>query len=151
FTLEPIYEFVDFSFIYKYAYNTSDDLIKKEQDKKSIESGSIVLNTDIHKFSSKHENLVNFVLKNKIMIEDFKEYKSINQSFVKISLIRQIQKEIVNLSKIELYSCIRYFDYKQLRLLLDEYYNNDSQKKGKFNVSKDLKDWLINIVLENIA
>jgi hypothetical protein len=151
FALEPIYEFVDFSFIYRYAYNTSNDLRKKEDDKRSIESGGMVFNSDVYQFSSKHENLVNFVLKNKIMIEDFNEYKSINKSFVKIALIRQVQKEKVTLSKTELYSCIKYIDYKELRLLLDEYYNKDSSKKGKLEITKELKDWLIYTVFENVT
>jgi hypothetical protein len=151
FALEPIYEFVDFSFIYRYAYNASNDLRKKEDDKRTIESGGMVLNSDVYQFSSKHENLVNFVLKNKIMIEDVNEYKSINKSFVKIALIRQIQKETVTLSKIELYSCIKYIDYKELRLLLDEYYDKNSAKKGKLQIDKELKDWLINTVFENIT
>jgi hypothetical protein len=151
FALEPIYEFVDFSFIYRYAYNASNDLRKKEDDKRTIESGGMVLNSDVYQFSSKHENLVNFVLKNKIMIEDFNEYKSINKSFVKIALIRQVQKETVTISKIELYSCIKYFDYKELRLIFDEYYNKDSSKKGKLELTKELKDWLINILFENVT
>ena len=151
FALEPIYEFVDFSFIYKYAYNVTNDLRKKEKDKRTIESGGMVLNTDVYKFSSKHKNLLNFVLKNKIMIEDFSEYKSINKSFVKIALIRQVQKETVSLSKTELYSCIKYFDYKELRLLLDEYYSKDSLQKGKLEVTEELRDWLINTVFENVT
>ena len=151
FALEPIYEFVDFSFIYKYAYNTSNDLKKTEDAKSTIQAGGFVLHSDIYKFSSKHENLVNYVLKNKIMIEDYNEYKSINKSFVKIALIRQVQKETVTLSKTELYSCIKYIDYKELRLLLDEFYNKDSSKKGKLKIAKELKDWLINIVFENVT
>lgn len=151
FALEPIYEFVDFSFIYRYAYNASNELRKKEDDKRSIEAGGMVFNSDVYQFSSKHDNLVNFVLKNKIMIEDFSEYKSINKSFVKIALIRQVQNETVTLSKIELYSCIKYIDYKELRLLFDEYYNKDSSKKGKFDINKALKEWLINTVFENVT
>jgi hypothetical protein len=151
FALEPIYEFVDFSFIYRYAYNASNDLRKKEDDKRTIESGGMVLSSDVDQFSSKHENLVNFVLKNKIMIEDFNEYRSINKSFVKIALIRQVQKETVTLSKTELYSCIKYLDYKELRLLLDEFYNKGSSKKGKLEITNELNNWLVNTVFENVT
>ncbi len=151
FALEPIYEFVDFSFIYRYAYSISNERKKKEKDKRTIESGGMVFNSDIYQYSSKHENLVNFVLKNKIMIENNNEYKSINESFVNIALIRQVQKDTITLSKTELYSCIKYIDYKELRLLLDEYYKKDSLKKGKLELSKTEKDWLINTVLENIT
>jgi len=121
FVLEPIYEFVSFSFIYKSVYRVSNDLRKKEDEKRTIESGGIIFSSNINQFSSKHENLVSFVLKNKIMIEDYNEYKSINKSLVNIALIRQIQKQTFKLSKTELYSCIRHIDYKDLRLMLDEY------------------------------
>ncbi|SHG94773.1 NAD-dependent protein deacetylase, SIR2 family [Flavobacterium micromati] len=151
FALEPIYEFVDFSFLYRYAYRVSNDLRKKEEDKRTIKSGGMIFNSDVYQFSSKHENLVNFVLKNKIMIEDYNEYKSINKSFVSIALIRQIQKETVTLSKTELYSCIKYIDYKDLRILFDEYYDKNSTNKGKLELDEDLKGWLINTVFENIT
>ncbi len=149
--LEPIYEFVDFSFIYRYAYSISNERKKKEKDKRMIESGGMVFNSNIYQSSSKHENLVNFVLKNKIMIENYDEYKSINESFVNIALIRQIQQETVTLSKTELYSCIKYIDYKDLRLLLDEYYDKNSANKGKLQIDQQLKDWLINTVFENVT
>ncbi|MPL87888.1 hypothetical protein SDC9_33901 [bioreactor metagenome] len=151
FALEPIYEFINFSFIYRYAYKASNDLRKKEGDKKTIKSGGLVFNSDIYQFSSKHENFINFVLKNKIMIEDYNEYKSINKSFVSIALIRQIQNETIALSKTELYSCIKYINYNDLRLLLDEYYDKSSAEKGKLQIDNELKDWLISTVFENIT
>lgn len=151
FALEPIYEFVDFSFLYRYSYRVSNDLRKKEEDKKTIKSGGMIFNNDVYQFSSKHENLVNFVLKNKIMIEDYNEYKSINKSFISIALIRQIQKETVTLSKTELYSCIKYIDYKDLRILFDEYYDKNSTNKGKLELDEEKKGWLINIIFENVT
>ena len=148
--LEPIYEFVDFTLLYQLFYKVSQDLKQKEKHKKTIEAGGGVFDTNIHRFASEHENLINFVLKNKIMIEDFQEYRKINQLFVQITLTRQVQKERVTLSKIELYSCIKYFDYDDLLSLFKEYYYNDSPSKGKFEISDELKKWLIETVLENL-
>ncbi len=148
--LEPIYNFINISFIYQYAYNIAEGLRKTEDSKRTIEFGGMVFNSDIHKFSSKHENLVFFVLRNKIMIENFTEYRSINEHFVRIAIIRQIQNEISSLNRIELFSCIKYIDYKILKLLLDDFYNHESEKKGKFQISKEDKAWLINIVFDNI-
>lgn len=85
------------------------------------------------------------------MIEDYNEYKSINKSFVSIALIRQIQNETIALSKTELYSCIKYINYNDLRLLLDEYYDKSSAEKGKLQIDNELKDWLISTVFENIT
>lgn len=149
--LEPIYDFVNFSFLYRYEYDISTELNKKEKEKKTIESGGMVLNSDIFKFSAKHENLVNFVLKNKIMIEDYTEYRAINENFVKIALIRQIEEKNITLTKTELYSCVKYIDYKELLPLLNEYYNKDSAKKGKFQILNELKEWMINCVFENVT
>ncbi len=80
--LEPIYEFIDFSFIYKYAYNVAEELKKTENSKKTIEAGGMVLNSDIFKFSSKHENFLNFIFRNNIMLENYGGFKKINKSFV---------------------------------------------------------------------
>ena len=37
FALEPIYEFIDFAFIYRYAFNVSEELKKTEEAKRTIE------------------------------------------------------------------------------------------------------------------
>ena len=149
--LEPIYNFIDMSFIYIYAYSIAEELKKKEDSKRIIEHGGFVFNSDIYKYSSKHENLVLFVLRNKIMIETFEEYRSINKQFVQIAIIRQIQSANISLNRIELFSCIKYIDYKELKLLLDDYYNYESEKKGTFQLSEEDENWLINIVFENIV
>lgn len=149
--LEPIYEFVDFTFIYRYAYNVSKDLKKTEEAKSTVEAGGVVLHSDVHKFSARHENLVSFVLKNKILIEDYEEYKTINKAFVKIALMRQILNDSVTLSKIELYSCIKYIKYKELQDLFEDFFDDSSKHKGKLYVTDELKGWLINEVLVNVA
>jgi hypothetical protein len=151
FALEPIYEFIDFTFIYRYAYNISEELKNTEDAKRTIENGGMVLHSDIYKFSSKHENLVSFVLKNKIMIENFNEYKTINKTFVRIALIRQIQKKAITLTKTELYTCIKYIDYKELKFILDDFYNKESDNKGKFQLVSEVKNWIINTVFRNIT
>jgi hypothetical protein len=148
--LKPVYDFVDFSLIYKYFHHTAEELKKNEERKRSIESGWKVIGSNIDEISSKHKNLVNFVLINKIMIEDYLEYKNINKYFVQIAINRQFLKENVSLNKIELYSCIKYFRYEELKSLLDDFYNPESDKKGKFTTGEN-EDWLINTVFENIV
>ncbi len=149
--LEPIYEFIDFSFIYRYAYNVAEELKKTENSKRTIEAGGFVLNSNIFKFSSKHENLLNFIFRNKIMIENSNEFKKINKSFVEIAIIRQIQEKDISLNKIELFTCIKYIDYEDLKLMLDDYYNDESTKKCKFQISDENKEWLLKTVIPNIV
>ncbi|ELL3753180.1 SIR2 family protein, partial [Vibrio cholerae] len=147
----PIYEFVDFSLIYKYAYTVSEHLNQTEQSKKTIESGGLVFNSNIKQFSSKHENIVNFILSNKIMLENYKEYRIINKHFVEISILRQIQKGHTCLSKTELYSSIKLFDYKEIKDVFSDFYNNKSNENKKFVITSQDKEWLIKTVFPNIV
>jgi len=149
--LQPVYEFIDFTFIYRYAYDVSKDLRSTEDAKNTVETGGFVFHNDVFKYSTRHENLVSFVLKNRILIEDYEEYKSINKGFVKIALIRQTLNKNVVFTKTELYSCIRYIKHKELQELFGVFYADEFEHKCKLDISPDLKEWLINIVLHNVA
>jgi hypothetical protein len=149
--IRPIYEFTNFSQIYKYLYNIRNDLEQIENAIKTIKAGGRVFGSSIYKASAKHENLVNFVLKNNIMIEDYTEYRKINKIFVEMSLLRQVQNELITLTKVEIYSCIKYVSLKDLKILFNNYYATNSEMKGKFYLSSELKEWLINIVFINIT
>ena len=149
---QPIYEFVDFSKVYKYAYTASEHLKETEDSKKTIESGGMVLKSNIYQYSSKHENIVNFILKNKIMLESYKEYRVINKYFVEISILRQIQKKQTSLSRTEIYSCIKFLKYKEIKQIFNEFYNNeDPSERKKLVISDREKNWLVNIVFPNIV
>ena len=151
FALQPLYDFLNGSFLYKYAYYIAKELKKKEDSKRIIDEGGMAFHSDTYKNSSKHKNLVSFVLRNKIMIEGFSEYKNINQNFVNIAIVWPVRSDFTFLNKIELYSCIKYVEYKELRMLLVDFYKKDSNKKGKLQISKEDKEWIINIVSENIV
>lgn len=149
--LEPVYNFIDFSFIYQYAYTISKELKSKEDSKETIMSGGFVYSADFYKLPSKHENFILFVLRNKLMIEYYAEFFSINKDFVNISIVRQAQNESTLLNKVELFSCIKYIKNKDLKILLKEFYSSESDKKGKMQISDENKAWLINVVFENIV
>jgi hypothetical protein len=149
--LEPLYDIIDFSFIYKYAFELTEELRKKEETKRIIESGGMVLNSQVNRLESKHENLVHFVLKNNIMIESFNEYRNINKHFIQISIIRQIQKEKTTLNRLELFSTIKYLKNEDIKLLFNEFYSEDSEKKGAFHLSDENTNWLAHTVLGNIV
>jgi hypothetical protein len=83
------------------------------------------------------------------MVEDYSELKKINRNFVEIALLRQTQNEKVILTRPEIYSCVRYLDINELKLILQEYHQEDSKKTGTFDLEEDDKDWLINTVLKN--
>lgn len=149
--LKPIYNFLNSSYLYKYAYKISEELSKKEESKKTIESGGFVFNTNITESSCKHKNFISFVLRNGIMIENFSEFRSINKYFLKIAIIRQVQQEKTAFNQTELFSSIKYLSNKELMQLLIEFYKYDSQSKGKFEIPDSNKDWLISNVLVNVV
>ena len=149
--LKPIYDFINADYLYRFAYKISEELRKKEESKKTIESGGFVFNSNITELSSKHKNFISFVLRNGIMIENYGEFKSINKYFLKISVIRQIQQEKTEFNKTELFSAIKYLSNKELKHLLIEFYKYDSNLKGKFEISGHNKEWLISEVLINIV
>ena len=148
----PIYGFVDFSFIYKYSYSTRDGLKEIEEAKKTVESGGLVARSNVLKYTAHHRNLVEFVLKNKLMVEEYSEYRSINRDFVKISILRQqVKNEDVSLSKIEVYSCIKYFDFKDLMELFHPFFEKNSTNRGKIQLEDDIRKWLVNTVFQNLV
>lgn len=148
-SLNPIYQFVNFSDVYKYLYTSIDDLNKTRNAKRTVESGGLVYGHGINKFSGNHLNLINFVLSNRILIEDYREFQNINKNYVEIAILRQMQKDSATLTKIEIYSCIRYYDCKELQILFESYYKEDSEKKGKFFLDDSKRSWLIDTVLTN--
>ena len=149
--LKPIYDFINSCYLYKYAYKISEELKKKEDAKKTIESGGFIFNSNITESPSEHKNLISFVLRNGIMIENFNEFKTINKYFLKITIIRQIQLEKIKFNKIELFSAIKYLTNKELKQLLIDFYKYNSDSKGKFDISTPNKEWLISRAFPNIV
>ncbi|MDP4186543.1 MAG: SIR2 family protein [Bacteroidota bacterium] len=148
--LKPIYNFLNSCYLYKFAYRISEELNKKEESKKTIKSGGFVLNSNITESSSKHKNLILFVLRNGIILEGRSEFQSINKYFLKISIIRQVQNKATTFNEIEFFSAIKYLSNKELKHLLSDFFKYDSEQKGKFEISEENKDWLINRVLINL-
>lgn len=146
--LEPIYKFIDFSAIYQYFYEITDQLKEIESSKQTIESGGFVFNSNASKYATKHVNMVNFILENKIFVENFTEYKNINKASIQIAILRQVQREYISLNKVEIYSCIKFLKYKEIKLLLNEPYKGNGRK---FQPDSDDKQWLIAIVIPNIV
>jgi hypothetical protein len=147
--VDPIYQFIRFTYLYQYLYTSSDYLDKVKKAKNTVDSGGFVYSNNIYQYSGKHLNIINFVLSNKIFMEDYKEYKYNIRNFVEIALLRQTQKNSISLSKVEIFSCIRYIDFNDLKIMLSECYKNDSSKFSKFEIEQETMSWLIDIVLSN--
>jgi len=85
------------------------------------------------------------------MMESYSEFKSIVFYYVNIAVIRQSINPNPTLDKIELFSCIKYLENKQLEKLFEDYYKKGSAKAGKFAPKREDIDWLIYTVLTNIV
>jgi hypothetical protein len=118
-TVRPVYDFVNFTTVYGYLYNSVNDLNKIADQIQNIKAGGFSYSSNVNQYSGRHSNLIRFVLANDIFIEDYDEYKTINKNLVEIAVLRQYQQNTATFTRIELYSCIRYFDDKELKQLLE--------------------------------
>ena len=149
--IEPVYEFISFDYLYRYAFSLDDELKKKEEASHNVASGGFVFDSESYKSATQHVNLVNFTLRNCIMIDNFHEYKSILRRFIGISVARQVQKTQMGFSRIELFTCIKFLDSKTLKTILENCFTKSIDKRKLLSLSNEDVDWLIGQVLPNIV
>jgi hypothetical protein len=150
--VEPIYNFLQFNDLYKLFFSLSKDLTEKEGHIKTKKSGGLVFGSDGGKISKQQENLLRFVIGNKIMIENYLEYRDIHRKILLIRFTEQALSNKIEMNRIELYTAIKYLDNKALKELFKEC-SPDIEK----NIRKELilnsedEKWLVDIVFTNIS
>lgn len=141
-TVTPVYNVVNFAKIHKLYHSVQNDIEKVNEHKRIlVEGGKSWKTYNGHHLI--HKNLVDFIVNNGICFEDFEEYKTTCKKFIELSQINQIDDKIWQPNKTELYSCIRYYEFKDLKNLLEKY------KQHRLKVSEELQLWLIESVLVN--
>ena len=141
-TVAPINNVVNFEKIHKLYHSVQNDIEKvKEHKRILVEGGKSWKTYNGHHLI--HKNLVDFIVNNGICFEDFEEYKTTCKKFIELSQINQIDEKKWQPNKTELYSCIRYYDFKELKILLENY------KQHRLIISEELQLWLIESVLNN--
>lgn len=148
---EPLYQFLNFSYMYKEAYRATTKLRKVQDSNRTIERGGSVFGNNVNEMAAVHSNLVYFVLKNKIMIEDYVEYKSTNEHYIQIAIARQAHNKTLFLTRIEVFSCVKYVGNKELKKLLEHLYLAGKKAKSRLTLSPEDSEWLVDVVLKNIA
>lgn len=141
--IRPIYEFVNFKYLYNEFYRVQNNLEKIREHKYIVSDNAFSIDANCGT-RAKHKNLVDFIVNNGICIEDYEEFKSINEKYLEISLINN-KNNLWIPNKTELYTIIRYIKTKDLKEILDLF----TSKKIGIDISSIEHDWLINIVLEN--
>ena len=77
-------------------------------------------------------------------IEDYEEYKGINEKYFEISIINNRGNEWCP-NKTDLYTAIKYIKTKDIKEILELF----TAKQLTFNLSKENHNWLIEVVLED--
>jgi hypothetical protein len=149
--LEPIYRFVNYDYLLRYAFDISVNLKEFQNSQKIIERGGSVYRSNVTEPQAKHENLLFFVIANKMMIDHNLEYRTINKYFIEIAIVRQMQKQFTCLNKVELYSCIKYIKNDELIHMLEKFYSGKSDTRPILRLNDADAEWLIEKVLPNIG
>ncbi|ECS2385398.1 hypothetical protein AV927_12325 [Salmonella enterica subsp. enterica serovar Poona] len=144
-TVSVIYELVTFNYLFNLHYTVSSLLTKYSDVRKR--NTRLLIDGDLYKTDFLFENLIIFVLKNGCLIDVYKEFKDVIRKVIEIKIIKNAGKNELSLTKLELYSCIKYIDEKTLTLLL----RKEDKKPIKLSVQPKELDWLILIALNNLA
>ncbi|ENM7688509.1 SIR2 family protein [Salmonella enterica] len=144
-TVSVIYDLVTFNYLFNLHYTVSSLLTKYSDVRKR--NTRLLIDGDLYKTDFLFENLIIFVLKNGCLIDVYKEFKDVIRKVIEIKIIKNAGKNELSLTKLELYSCIKYIDEKTLTLLL----RKEDKKPIKLSVQPKELDWLILITLNNLA
>ncbi|ECI9794950.1 hypothetical protein FLN83_18505, partial [Salmonella enterica] len=144
-TVSVIYDLVTFNYLFNLHYTVSSLLTKYSDVRKR--NTRLLIDGDLYKTDFLFENLIIFVLKNGCLIDVYKEFKDVIRKVIEIKIIKNAGKNELSLTKLELYSCIKYIDEKTLTLLL----RKEDKKPIKLSVQPKELDWLILIALNNLA
>ncbi|WP_313098636.1 SIR2 family protein [Atlantibacter hermannii] len=144
-TVSVIYDLVTFDYLLSLHYTVSSLLTKYSDVRKR--NTRLLMDGDLYKTDFLFENLIIFVLKNGCLIDVYKEFKDVIRKVIEIKIIKNADMNELSLTKLELYSCIKYVDEKTLTLLLKK----EDKKPIKLSVQPKDLDWLMLIALNNLA
>lgn len=144
-TVSVIYELVTFDYLLRLHYTVTSLLTKYSDLRKR--NAKALIDTDHHKTDFLFENLIIFVLKNGCLIDVYKEFKDVIRKVIEIKIIKNTDSDELSLTKLELYSCIKYIDDKTLNLL----FRKEDKKLMALSVQPKELDWLIHTALNNLA
>ena len=151
-TIGAILKFLDFQYILSDVFSVTEALKGVKDKRSNIEKGGMSLSNSGVSYPYIHKNTLNFVLNNYILMEDYREFKLLNKTYLDISLNRQFQEEQTNLSNIEIYACLRYLDVEEIKELFMEFIPKDSSENIRaFLLKEDQAEWLLDIVWNNLV
>ena len=150
--VEPISNIVNFSIFYKQIVYVSNLYFDREKNVYHITKGGSSIYSFPENYKYWHKSLLNFVINNFLMVEDYSEFILPIELMLRTTIIRSITTKEIRFNKCELFSLIKYFDSKKVAFLLkDCFTSSDSAEYRKFKF-EDVNDkkWLKR-VLKNLC
>lgn len=145
--VKPLYNFLNFSFLYRESFISTGNLAKVRKRKSIIAHGGLSFSSEVPGYLSKLKNLIEFVLNNYILFEEYHEYRNLCESYLLLNIENTFDKEIL-FGKIELYTSIKCFNNKDLKEFYDIFYKEKTPEKS-LNVDEYVINWLIDEVFRN--
>ena len=148
---QVLYDFLSLHSVYQKANECTKKILDLTKTVKSIKAGGISFNNNADEPTSTHINMLTFSLKNHIMIDQYAPYKSVMRDFVKIAILRQTLKGIVELNQYEIYSAIQFYSTKEIDSELSVFYKNEESNHLTLGTSEKCCDWVISTILPNLT
>lgn len=146
---QVLYDFISLKSIYIQSFKNSDYLLGAINAAESTKNGGINFNNQAEKPAVEHVNFLLFTVKNNLLIND-KVFYGMMESFVEISIVRQSLKVETTFNIYELFTCIKYFKNKGLKILLEKYFYGNNTDDKKLTLADTDLNWLIEKVFKNI-
>ena len=145
--VKEIYNFLNFSFLYKKSFSSSNNLTEIQRRKHILAQGGLSFSSDIPGHISRLKNLTEFVLNNYILIDEYKEYRNLCRNYLLLSIENTFNQNI-NFDKYEIYNSIKCFAHKDIKEFYESFYNVQDPEK-KLNVNAETINWFIDTVFTN--
>ncbi|HDL6942160.1 TPA: SIR2 family protein [Yersinia enterocolitica] len=142
--VSAIYDFVTFNYLHRLS-STVSDLLTKYQDANKTKT-KFFLNSERNKDAYVLRNLLNFVVRNGCLIDEYKDFKQIIRRLIEVKISKDNSLDEIELTKLDVYACIKYLDDKSLSLV----FRNEEKKYLKLKLSDEVLSWLIDVVLNNL-
>ncbi|HDL8758182.1 TPA: hypothetical protein PXS60_004039, partial [Yersinia enterocolitica] len=137
-------DFVTFNYLHRLS-STVSDLLTKYQDANKTKT-KFFLNSERNKDAYVLRNLLNFVVRNGCLIDEYKDFKQIIRRLIEVKISKDNSLDEIELTKLDVYACIKYLDDKSLSLV----FRNEEKKYLKLKLSDEVLSWLIDVVLNNL-
>lgn len=145
--VKPVFDFLNFSFIYSKNYKSLKDLNEVRKRKRIIAEGGFSFSSEVIGSRAKLKNIIEFVVNNAICIETYQEFRELCRTYLQTTLENTAEKEIY-IDKIDIYTSIKCFSQKDLKDFYSDFYQTPSSAK-KLIAAEETIDWLVNTVLLN--